>query len=830
MPMSTIVNEALGRASAQWPVPEERRTVSVLFADIVGSTALVDRLDPEEVRALQRAYFDTVAGVLGRWGGIVEKYVGDAVMALFGARDSDGFDAYRAVRAGLEIQRVLDGRALPGVAALRTRVGVATGEALVDVAAMRDGAHGTASGAIITAAARLQEHAPPGAVVLCAATRRATAGLIDHRALAPLTVAGKPRPVDVSVAVGVARREPAAHHGRLVGRRRQLACAREQVLRAVRERSPRWVALVGPTGSGRSRMLHELRRAVDAATDTPTPWYVAACPPYPERPLGPVADLLRAFAGVRAEDPPAVVRRRLLAELGALVAPVRALSEAVALEGLLDGSFPGGAAVWQRVLLRRAAAQPVVVAVDDLDRAAPAVHRFLRTLFSAAVSRGLPLAVVSTHGTGRADAGPVDRRTEVPLPPLSAVETGRLLRRLLARTGRPAASAARLLPLVGGLPGHAEAYVRRGADGADPAAELPERVRADAGARLDTCDGPERAVTMVVATLGPAVGAARVERALGWAPGRAGPLLHRLADRGLLRRAASGGYAVEDPALRRVAHDRLPRSVRADVTRLAGPATVTGLRAAARARPPARNNVDVGSTVESASAATAEWPVTSTAARAVTPAAGPRFGATRETAAGPRFGATREAAAGPPVGATREAAVSATAGLAVAPHPAMDPDAAPRSALRPRSAGDAPGGPARRLRLVDAGSGATSTAPPPRAGSSVSFRRATPTGRPAWRDREAAAPGPAWRDRPGGDSPRFRRGQLRLDAPPPLALVDPGHARVGIEAGPGDRGDPVPRGGGAPPGARGGGAPPGARGGGPVGGTGPVTGSLPRAA
>lgn len=183
MLMSTIVTEAQVTAPADWPVPEERRTVSVLFADIVGSTALVDRLDPEEVRALQRAYFDTVAGVLARWGGVVEKYIGDAVMALFGARESDGFDAYRAVRAGLEIQRALDGRTLPGAAALRTRVGVATGEALVDVAALRDGAHGTASGAVITAAARLQEHAPPGAVVVCAATRRATGGLIAHRAL-----------------------------------------------------------------------------------------------------------------------------------------------------------------------------------------------------------------------------------------------------------------------------------------------------------------------------------------------------------------------------------------------------------------------------------------------------------------------------------------------------------------------------------------------------------------------------------------------------------------------------------------------------------------------
>ncbi|WP_236145962.1 adenylate/guanylate cyclase domain-containing protein, partial [Verrucosispora sp. SN26_14.1] len=124
--------------------------MTVLFVDIVGSTRLVDRLDPEDVRTLQRVYFRTVARVLRRWDGVVEKYVGDAVMALFGARAGDGFEAYRAVRAGLEVQRALDRRPLETAPGLRVRVGVATGEAVVDLAAGRDGGHGMASGAVIT--------------------------------------------------------------------------------------------------------------------------------------------------------------------------------------------------------------------------------------------------------------------------------------------------------------------------------------------------------------------------------------------------------------------------------------------------------------------------------------------------------------------------------------------------------------------------------------------------------------------------------------------------------------------------------------------------------
>ncbi|WP_254909669.1 adenylate/guanylate cyclase domain-containing protein, partial [Micromonospora sp. NBS 11-29] len=151
MVITTPVGSQAAFGAARWPVPEERRTVTVLFVDIVGSTAVMERLDPEDVRALQRTYFGTVSGVLRRWRGVVEKYVGDAVMALFGTHGCDGFEAYRAVRAGLEIQAALERRPV-GDAGLRVRVGVATGEVLVDLTGARDGGHGAASGAVITTA------------------------------------------------------------------------------------------------------------------------------------------------------------------------------------------------------------------------------------------------------------------------------------------------------------------------------------------------------------------------------------------------------------------------------------------------------------------------------------------------------------------------------------------------------------------------------------------------------------------------------------------------------------------------------------------------------
>lgn len=177
---------------------------------------------------------------------MVEKYIGDAVMALFGARHSDGFDAYRAVRAGLEIQAALDRRPMVGDIRLRVRVGVATGEVVVDLGDVVTGGHGVASGAVITTAARLQEYAAPGAVALCAATARATAGLIAQRQLTPVPVAGRVPPMPVWHAVGPVRPGADRHDGPLIGRRRELATIRDQLGWAIRERTPRWISWSAP--------------------------------------------------------------------------------------------------------------------------------------------------------------------------------------------------------------------------------------------------------------------------------------------------------------------------------------------------------------------------------------------------------------------------------------------------------------------------------------------------------------------------------------------------------------------------------------------------------
>ena len=178
---------------------ERRQTVTVLFIDIVGYTSLTDDLDCAVVRALQRDYFSTVCDVVRAAGGVVEKYVGDAVMAVFGTGPG-GFGpeaAAAAVRAGLSVQEALRGQLLAGRFAVRTRVGLATGDVIVDLAATREYGYGMISGNVVATAARLQAYAPHDTVVVCAATQAVTGELIAYQEMPPVRVAGKPYPLDI---------------------------------------------------------------------------------------------------------------------------------------------------------------------------------------------------------------------------------------------------------------------------------------------------------------------------------------------------------------------------------------------------------------------------------------------------------------------------------------------------------------------------------------------------------------------------------------------------------------------------------------------------------
>src|SRR5919204_1944939 len=174
------------RAYAEPVSSRERKVITVLFADLVGFTATSEQLDPEDVEAILRPYHERLRYELERWGGTVEKFIGDAVMALFGAPVTREDDPERAVRAALEIRdwAVDDGQ-------LQVRIAVNTGEALVNLAARPEAGEGMAAGDVVNTAARLQSAAPVNGILAGETTFRATAHTIDYEAHDPVEAKGK---------------------------------------------------------------------------------------------------------------------------------------------------------------------------------------------------------------------------------------------------------------------------------------------------------------------------------------------------------------------------------------------------------------------------------------------------------------------------------------------------------------------------------------------------------------------------------------------------------------------------------------------------------------
>src|SRR5579884_2976450 len=232
---------------------EERKVVSVVFADLVGFTARAEQLDPEDVRALLSSYHTHLRTEFERFGGVVEKFIGDAVMAVFGAPTAHEDDPERAVRAALAIRDW----ALAQGEALQVRLAVETGEALVALDARAEQGEGLVAGDVVNTAARLQAASPANGVLVGEQTRRATLDTIEYRAAEPVQAKGKREPVAAWEAVrprsgiGSARPSPTP----LVGRERELQLLVQTLGRVQEERSPQLVTLVGVPGIGKSRLV-----------------------------------------------------------------------------------------------------------------------------------------------------------------------------------------------------------------------------------------------------------------------------------------------------------------------------------------------------------------------------------------------------------------------------------------------------------------------------------------------------------------------------------------------------------------------------------------------
>ena len=304
-------------ASVAGPVAEERKFVSVLFVDVVGSTARADGADPEDVRDRNQLYYREVRERIERHGGTIEKYVGDAVMAVFGAPLARSDDAERAVRASLSI--------LDGIAALnerdpnldlKVRVAVCTGEAIVSVDAAP--ADALATGDVVNTAARLQTAAPVGSAVVGEETYRLTRHAFDYRELAAVDAKGKRDPVPAWLVERslVSPAERPTSTTPLVGREREVLLIRTIWERAVSAGSPHLVTVIGPAGIGKSRLAEEVSAVVEDRGERVL-WGRSL--PYEEQtPYRAFGQILRRAAGIYETDGVDMARQKLGALVGSL--------------------------------------------------------------------------------------------------------------------------------------------------------------------------------------------------------------------------------------------------------------------------------------------------------------------------------------------------------------------------------------------------------------------------------------------------------------------------------------------------------------------------------
>ena len=247
-------------------IGEERKVVTVLFVDLVGFTARAERLDPEDVRAFLTPYYERVKAEIERFGGVVEKFIGDAVMGVFGAPVAYGDDPERAVRAALAVREQLlaMNEADPSLD-LQARLAVNTGEAIVALGAHARPGEGMVAGDVVNTASRLQTAAPTGEILVGEETYFSTRTVIDYRPTEPVDAKGKALPIPVWLAV--APMGPVGERSfsgvPIIGRGRELGVLRGIWDRMVEETRPHLATVFGPTGVGKSRLAYEFSLRVD---------------------------------------------------------------------------------------------------------------------------------------------------------------------------------------------------------------------------------------------------------------------------------------------------------------------------------------------------------------------------------------------------------------------------------------------------------------------------------------------------------------------------------------------------------------------------------------
>ena len=583
-------------ATREAPAPGagiERRLVSVLFADLVGHTALAEQRDVEDVRELLSRYFGLAQTLVERYGGEIEKFIGDAVMAVWGTPTAREDDAERAVRAALElVSEVAALRIGDGAPALAARAAVLTGEAAV---ALKARGQGMVAGDLVNTASRVQAIAQPGTVLVGAATRRATEASIAYVDAGQHELKGKTEPVPLWQALRVtAGRGGGLKSNTLdppfVGRDRELHLLKELFHANAEERKAHLVSIVGIAGIGKSRLAWEFQKYLDGVAET-VYWHRGRCLAYGEGvSYWALAEMVRMRAEIAEGEEPESARAKLRAALERYVSDpderdwiVPRLAQLLSLDGHETGERPDLFAGWRLFFERLAEHGPVVLAFEDMQWADAPLLEFLEYLLDW--SRNHPLFVVALARPELAARHPqwasgTRSSTNLSLEPLSdeAMEAlldgfvpglpDELRRQVLDRAeGVPlyAVETVRMLLDRGFLEQHAGGYRTTGP--IEPL-EVPETLHALVAARLDGLAPDERQLLQDASVVGKTFTRSTLSAVASIPEADLDNVLTALVRKEILslqadpRSPERGQYGFLQDLLRQVAYETMPRGER----------------------------------------------------------------------------------------------------------------------------------------------------------------------------------------------------------------------------------------------------------------------------
>ena len=539
---------------------DERRIVSVVFVDLVGFTSRSEQLDPEDVRAFLTPYHDFVRREFESFGGVVEKFIGDAIVAVFGAPTAYGDDAERAARAALAVR---DGVRELGELDVQVRIAVNTGEALVSLGARPELGEAMVAGDVVNTASRLQSAAPVDGVIVGRETYRTTRDAIEYEPAAPVEAKGKAEPVEAWLAVrplhaAGERRQS----GDLVGRGRELEVLRGIWERVAAESVPYLVTVLGPAGIGKTRLAQEFDGIVQELGGRTV--HGRSLPYRESSAYFAFATQVKQLCGIFESDPPEVGLRKL---------GERVLDESVTRHlAILLGLDPEGSVDDReelffsvRVFIESVAReQPTVLVLEDIHWADRSLLDLVELL--AARLRDLPVLILTLARPELLDLRPawgggLPAYTALPLSPLSTADAEELAQ---LRLGRLHEAATRLADTAGGNPLFIEQLAATMAESSAAGAALPTTIRGILAARLDALPAEERALLLDAAVVGKTFWRGALERMVD-GRNELSELLGALERRDLIVRDTASAiegeqqFAFKHVLIRDVAYELLPR-------------------------------------------------------------------------------------------------------------------------------------------------------------------------------------------------------------------------------------------------------------------------------